>query len=221
MQSYKGPHKPHCLLIAKVGGLLLATEKPYILPVICCRQACLSMNSKDASNRGASHAVLHNLVSHKNCEVPNTLAACAVHQRKQNMTLLEQVRYTVFSSNQMGCRGHDSACTPTVSMPWQNKQALTSTMNSLHKRGHVTPAFLMSWRYSKLPWKYLRSVRTLRQAAPPSSYALAICNSPYCAGGHPACLDMPHSCVVPAKLTSKAWGSDHRLISREYRSGLG
>ena len=50
-------------------------------------------------------------------------------------------------------------------------------MNSLHSKGHVTPAFRMSWRYSKLPWKYLRSVSTLKQAAPPCSYALAICHN--------------------------------------------
>lgn len=101
---------------------------------------------------------------------------------------------------------------------WQNKQAVTSTMNSLHKRGHVTPAFLMSWRYSKLPWKYLRSVRTLRQAAPPSSYALAICNSPYCADGH---LNLCSS-VVPAIFTSKAWEFDHRPNSHgaQVRAGM-
>ena len=53
--------------------------------------------------------------------------------------------------------------------------AHTSTMNSLHSSGQLTPAFLISCRYSKLPWKYFWSVSTLRHAAPPSSYALAIC----------------------------------------------
>ena len=42
-------------------------------------------------------------------------------------------------------------------------------MNSLHRRGQATPALRMALRLSKLPWKYLLSVRTLRQDAPPAS----------------------------------------------------
>mmetsp|Transcript_32417 Transcript_32417/g.71622 ORF Transcript_32417/g.71622 Transcript_32417/m.71622 type:complete len:263 (-) Transcript_32417:243-1031(-) len=49
-----------------------------------------------------------------------------------------------------------------------------STMNSLHSRGQVTPAARILLRFSKLPWKNFSSVSTLRQAAPPASYALAI-----------------------------------------------
>eukprot|EP01018_Ginkgo_biloba_P024526 Gb_29443 [translate_table: standard] len=42
-------------------------------------------------------------------------------------------------------------------------------MNSLHNNGHCIPASLMACKFSKLPWKYLESVKTLRHAAPPFS----------------------------------------------------
>ena len=48
-------------------------------------------------------------------------------------------------------------------------------MKSLHRRGQDTPAARMSCRNLKSPWKNFESVSTLRQAAPPASYALAIC----------------------------------------------
>ena len=51
----------------------------------------------------------------------------------------------------------------------------TSTTNSLQSSGHCTPASRMAVRFSKLPWKNLASVSTDRQAAPPRSYACAIC----------------------------------------------
>mmetsp|Transcript_4994 Transcript_4994/g.17987 ORF Transcript_4994/g.17987 Transcript_4994/m.17987 type:complete len:235 (-) Transcript_4994:9-713(-) len=47
-------------------------------------------------------------------------------------------------------------------------------MNSLHRRGHPTPAPLMSSRLSKLPLKYFSSVSTEMQAAPPASYSSAM-----------------------------------------------
>ena len=48
-------------------------------------------------------------------------------------------------------------------------------MKSLQRRGQDTPAARMSCRNLKSPWKNFESVSTLRQAAPPASYALAIC----------------------------------------------